>query len=201
VNDTRIASVCVFCGANAGARPVYAASARAFGRLLAQNDIALVYGGGGIGLMFEAARAAKDAGGTVIGIITEALMAREVGNHDVSELHVVRSMHERKALMAQRADAFVVLPGGYGTFDETCEMLTWNQLSIIETPVVLVNLEGYFDGFLMQLDRGVADGLLKPRHREMLSVVASVDDVLPAMRRWRPPPPAPLPAPSSAIEP
>jgi len=197
MNDKRIASVCVFCGANAGLRPVYAASARAFGRLLAHNGIELVYGGGGIGLMFEAARAAKDAGGTVIGIITEALMAREVGNHDVSELHVVRSMHERKALMAQRSDAFVVLPGGYGTFDEACEMLTWNQLSIIETPVVLVNLEGYFDGFLMQLDRGVADGLLKPRHREMLSVVDSVEKVLPAIHRWRAPPPAP----ASGIEP
>ncbi len=190
-------SVCVFCGANSGTRPLYAEAARALGRALAQQGIALVYGGGGIGLMFEAARAAKDAGGTVIGIITEALMAREVGNHDVSELHVVRTMHERKAMMAARADGYVVLPGGYGTFDETCEMLTWNQLAIIEAPVVLVNLDGYFDGFLMQLDRGVADGLLRPQHRAMLTVVDTVDAVLPALRDWR----ASAPATPSGVEP
>ncbi|MEP7060798.1 MAG: TIGR00730 family Rossman fold protein [Betaproteobacteria bacterium] len=187
MNNTNIRSICVFCGANLGVRPIYAEAASALGRVLAENGIALVYGGGGIGLMFEAARAAKHAGGKVIGIITEALMAREVGNHDVSELHVVQTMHARKALMAERADAFVVLPGGYGTFDELCEMLTWNQLSILQTPMVLVNLDGYFDGFLMQLERGVADGLLRPHHRAMLTVVDAIDDVLPAIEDWRPP--------------
>jgi hypothetical protein len=131
----------------------------------------------------------------VIGIITEALMAREVGNHDVSELHVVRTMHERKMMMAKRSDAFVVLPGGYGTFDEACEMLTWNQLSILQAPVVLVNLDGYFDGFLLQLERGVADGMLKPEHRAMLAVVDSVDDLLDAVRDWR----APALAPSAVM--
>jgi uncharacterized protein (TIGR00730 family) len=187
MNTTKPTHICLFCGANVGARPVYAEAARALGRQLANNGITLVYGGGGIGLMFEAARAAKQAGGAVVGIITEALMAREVGNHDVSELHVVQTMHARKALMAERSDAFVILPGGYGTFDEACEMLTWNQLSILQTPIVLVNLDGYFDGFLMQLDRGVADGLLKPHHRAMLSVVDDVDEVLAAIDDWRAP--------------
>ena len=187
MNTKKPTHICVFCGANVGARPVYAEAARALGRQFASNGITLVYGGGGIGLMFEAARAAKQAGGAVVGIITEALMAREVGNHDVSELHVVQTMHARKALMAERSDAFVILPGGYGTFDEACEMLTWNQLSILQTPIVLVNLDGYFDGFLMQLERGVADGLLKPQHRAMLTVVDDVDDVLAAIGDWRAP--------------
>jgi len=187
MNTKKPTHICVFCGANVGARPVYAEAARALGRQFASNGITLVYGGGGIGLMFEAARAAKQAGGAVVGIITEALMAREVGNHDVSELHVVQTMHARKAMMAERSDAFVILPGGYGTFDEACEMLTWNQLSILQTPIVLVNLDGYFDGFLMQLERGVADGLLKPQHRAMLTVVDDVDDVLAAIDDWRAP--------------
>ena len=178
--------VCVFCGANVGNRPAYAEAARALGREFAKNGVAMIYGGGGIGLMMEAAQAAMRAGGTVIGIITEALMAREAGNRDISELHVVRTMHERKAMMAERADAFVVLPGGYGTLDETCEMLTWNQLGILAVPVVLVDVDHFFEGFLAQLDRAVADGVLKPHHRAMLTVVTSVGDVLPAIRAWRP---------------
>lgn len=187
MNPAKIKDVCVFCGANTGTRPAYAEAARALGRLLAREHIGLVYGGGGIGLMFEAANAAMQAGGAVVGIITETLMAREVGNKNVTELHVVRTMHERKAMMAARVQAFIGLPGGYGTFDELCEMLTWNQLSILHTPVVLVNVDGYFDGFLMQLDRGVADGLLKPHHRAMLSVVDRVDAVIGVLRDWRPP--------------
>ena len=189
MNPEKIEYVCLFCGANVGTRPAYAEAARQMGRALAQEGIGLVYGGGGIGLMFEAANAAMQAGGAVVGIITEALMAREVGNRNVTELHVVRTMHERKTMMAARVQAFIGLPGGYGTFDELCEMLTWNQLSILQTPVVLVNVDGYFDGFLMQLDRGVADGLLRPHHRAMLSVVDRVDEVIGALRAWRPPAP------------
>jgi uncharacterized protein (TIGR00730 family) len=178
--------VCVFCGANVGNRPAYVEAARALGRAFAENGVTMIYGGGGIGLMMETAQAAMRAGGTVVGIITEALMAREAGNRDISELHVVQTMHERKAMMAEKADAFVVLPGGYGTLDETCEMLTWNQLAILATPVILVDVEGFFAGFLMQLDRAVADGVLKPQHRAMLTVVSSAADVLPAIRAWRP---------------
>jgi len=182
-----LASVCLFCGANVGARPVYAEAARALGRLLARDGLALVYGGGSVGLMNEAATAALEAGGRVVGVITEALMAREVGHKALTEMHVVATMHQRKALMAQRSDAFVVLPGGYGTLDELCEMLTWDQLGIHAKPVVVVNLEGFFDGFLAQLDRALADGVLKPEHRAMLSVVGSIDDVPPALRAWQAP--------------
>lgn len=182
-----IASVCLFCGSNVGARPVYAEAARDLGRQLARADVTLVYGGGSVGLMNEAANAALEAGGRVVGVITEALKAWEVGHQGLTETHVVATMHQRKALMAQRSDAFVVLPGGYGTLDELCEMLTWDQLGIHAKPVVVVNLEGFFDGLLAQLARAIADGLLKPEHRALLVVVAGVDEVPAAMRAWRPP--------------
>ncbi len=183
------ASACVFCGGNVGNRPAYAEAARELGRLFAREGITLVYGGGGIGLMNETARAAKAAGGKVVGIITAALMAREAGKRDIDELIVVDTMHQRKALMASRSQAFVVLPGGFGTFDEACEMLTWNQLAIVTAPVVLVNVEGYYDAFLAQLERCVADGLLRDAHRTMLTVVERVDGLLAALEAWRPPPP------------
>src|SRR5664279_2198061 len=165
--STPIASICLFCGSNIGTRPAYAEAARHFGRAIASRGITLVYGGGSVGLMDIAAQSALDAGGRVIGVITEQLMVREVGHSGLDQLHVVATMHERKALMAKLSDAFVALPGGYGTFDELCEMATWDQLGIHAKPLVLVNVEGYFDAFLAQLDRAVADGLLKAEHRAM----------------------------------
>jgi uncharacterized protein (TIGR00730 family) len=186
-----IARVCLFCGANMGARAAYAHAARRLGEVLAAERIALVYGGGSVGLMNEAANAALAGGGEVIGVITRELMAREVGHAGLTQLHVVETMHERKALMASLADAFVALPGGYGTFDELCEMLTWDQLGIHEKPVVLVDVEGYFAGFLAQLDRAVDDRLLTPANRAMLAVAPTVDDAVALARQWRAPPPAP----------
>jgi uncharacterized protein (TIGR00730 family) len=183
-----LASVCLFCGSNAGTRPSYADAAREIGRTLAARNITLVYGGGSVGLMDIAAQSALDAGGRVVGVITEQLMVREVGHSGLDELHVVATMHERKALMAKLSDAFVVLPGGYGTFDELCEMATWDQLGIHVKPLVVVNLEGYFDGFLAQLDRAVADGLLKAEHRALLGCAATVDAALAALATWQPPP-------------
>ncbi len=180
--------ICLFCGSSAGTRPAYAVAAAAFGRMLAARGVALVYGGGSVGLMKVAAEAALAAGGEVIGIITEQLMVGEVGHPGLTRLTVVPTMHERKKLMAGQADAFVALPGGFGTFDEFCEMATWNQLAIHVKPLVLVNIEGYFDSFLAQVDRGVDDGFLKPEHRTMVEVVRSVDDVFPALARWQPPP-------------
>ncbi|MCC6868755.1 MAG: TIGR00730 family Rossman fold protein [Burkholderiales bacterium] len=177
--------ICLFCGSSAGTRPVYAATAAAFGRVLATHGATLVYGGGSVGLMHAAAEAALAAGGQVIGVITEQLMVREVGHPGLTKLTVVPTMHERKAIMADHADAFVALPGGFGTFDEFCEMATWNQLGIHVKPLVMVNVEGYFDGFLMQVDRGVADGFLRREHRAMIEVVAAVDDVFPALARWQ----------------
>ncbi len=182
-----LARVCLFCGARAGNRPAYTEAARAFGRQCASERVALVYGGGSVGLMHQAAEAALGAGGEVIGVITEQLMASEVGHRGLSALHIVRTMHERKAMMASLADAFVVLPGGYGTFDEMCEMLTWDQLGLHATPVVLVNLDGYFDGFVAQLDRAVADGMLAPGNRNMLLVVDAPGEALAAARAWKPP--------------
>ena len=191
VPSRRIGAACVFCGANVGTRATYVAAARALGTLLARDRVALVYGGGSVGLMNEAANATLSEGGEVIGVITRALMDREVGHAGLTQLHVVETMHERKKLMADVSDAFVALPGGYGTFDELCEMLTWNQLGIHHKPVVLLNLEGFFDGFLAQLDRAVADRLLTPANRSMLSVSTSVEETLDVARRWQPPASAP----------
>lgn len=186
-----VARVCLFCGANVGARASYAQAAQRLGKTLAARGLALVYGGGSVGLMNEAANATLAARGEVIGVITRELMAREVGHAGLSRMHVVETMHERKALMASLADAFVALPGGFGTFDELCEMLTWDQLGIHEKPVVLVNVDGFFDGFLAQLDRAVDDRLLTPANRAMLDVAADVDRAIDAVLRWRAPPPAP----------
>jgi uncharacterized protein (TIGR00730 family) len=180
--------ICLFCGSNVGTRPAYAKAAEDFGRALATRGFTLVYGGGSVGLMKIAAEAALAERGAVIGVITEQLMVREVGHPGLSELRVVPTMHERKALMASYADAFVALPGGFGTFDEFCEMATWDQLGIHQKPLVLVNVEGYFDGFLAQIDRGVADGFLKPEHRAMMEVVSEVEAVFDAIARWRQPP-------------
>lgn len=186
--NAAISSVCLFCGSNAGSRPAYADAAKAFGRAVAARGITLVYGGGSVGLMHVAAQSTLDAGGQVVGVITEQLMVREVGHSGLSQLHVVATMHERKALMAKLSDAFVALPGGYGTFDELCEMATWDQLGIHAKPLVVVNVEGYFDGFLAQLDRAVADRLLKPEHRALLESVPTVDDALAAIAAWQAPP-------------
>lgn len=192
--------ICLFCGSNVGRRPVYAQAAADFGRALAARAMTLVYGGGSVGLMKIAAEAALAAGGQVIGVITEQLMVREVGHPGLTELKVVPTMHERKSLMAGYADAFVALPGGFGTFDEFCEMATWDQLGIHVKPLVLVNVDGYFDGFLAQIDRGVDDGFLKPEHRTMLAVAATVEAVFPALTAWQAPPlakwqPGPTPRP------
>lgn len=188
--------ICLFCGSNAGTRPVYAQAAADFGRALAARDMTLVYGGGSVGLMTIAAEATLAAGGKVIGVITEQLMVREVGHPGLTELRIVPTMHERKALMEAYADAFVALPGGFGTFDELCEMATWAQLGIHAKPLALVNIDGYFDGFRTQIDRGVEDGFLRAEHRTMLAVVSRVDDVFDALARWQAP--ASAKAPQSA---
>ena len=183
-----ISSVCLFCGSNTGTRQAYADAASEIGRALAARRMTLVYGGGSVGLMQIAAQSALDACGRVIGVITEQLMVREVGHSGLDQLHVVATMHERKALMAKLSDAFVALPGGYGTFDELCEMATWDQLGIHAKPLVVVNVDGYFDGFLAQLDRAVADGLLKPEHRALLACATTIDDALASIASWQPPP-------------
>lgn len=165
--------ICVYCGSRHGDRPAYAQSARSLGRAIGQRGWQLVYGGGHVGLMGEVADATLAAGGTAIGVITEALMRREVGHRGLSELLVVRTMHERKQQMAERADLFVALPGGIGTMEELFEVWTWRQLGYHSRPIGLLNVEGYYDGFLRFCQQMVAAGFLDARQHEAL--VTGVD--------------------------
>lgn len=160
--------ICVFCGSNAGSRPEYADAAREFASLMAGRRIGLVYGGGNVGLMGILADAMLAAGGEVIGVIPASLVAREVAHHGVSELRVVQTMHERKALMNELSDGFVALPGGFGTLDEFFEILTWSQLGIHGKPCGLLNVAGYYNDLLLMLDRAVAENFLRPAHRDLV---------------------------------
>lgn len=165
-----IASICVFCGSSSGRRPEYAAVARELGDLLARRQIGIVYGGGHVGMMGELADAALSAGGNVVGVIPEHLMRPEVAHQRLKELIVVDSMHTRKRTMSERADAFVVLPGGFGTFEEMFEMVTWLQLQLHAKPVGLVNCFGYFDHLLAFLRHAADEGFIRPQHRNLLRV-------------------------------
>ncbi|MEJ2421981.1 MAG: TIGR00730 family Rossman fold protein [Acidobacteriota bacterium] len=162
--------VCVFCGSSRGFGPVYAGAAEQLGRSLGERGIGLVYGGGHIGLMGVAADAALAAGGEVIGVIPQALLDRELGHRGLTELRVVQTMHERKALMNRLCEAFIALPGGYGTLDELCEALTWAQLGIHQKPCILLNVEGFFDQLLALFDHQVEEGFLAAEHRRLLRV-------------------------------
>lgn len=163
-------SVCVYCGSSPGSRPEYAEGAHLLGRTLAERGLALVYGGGKVGLMGTVADAVLEHGGTVIGIIPEALMQKEVGHRGLTELHVVRNMHERKQMMADRSDAFIAMPGGVGTFEELFETFTWLQLGYHDKPVGLLNVGGFYDGMLGFLGHAVQEGFLKQVHADLLHV-------------------------------
>jgi hypothetical protein len=165
-------AICVFCGASAGDRPAYADAARALAALLAERDLTLIYGGGSIGVMGILADAMLAGGGRVIGVLPEHLVRREVAHARVTEMHIVGSMHERKALMARRADAFIALPGGLGTLEELFEVLTWSQLGLHSKPCALLNVDGYYDPLIAFLDGAVARGFVQPRHRDMLLIDA-----------------------------
>jgi uncharacterized protein (TIGR00730 family) len=165
---TDIHSLCVFCGSSKGGRPAYAEAARRVGREVAARGWTLVYGAGNIGLMGELADAALSAGGRVVGVIPESLVGWEVAHTGLTELHVVRTMHERKAMMADLSDAFLALPGGYGTLDEFCEILTWAQLGLHRKPCGLLNVLGYYDALLALLDTGVRERFLRPEHRALI---------------------------------
>jgi uncharacterized protein (TIGR00730 family) len=164
----RLRAVTVFCGSSAGLHPEYRDAAASLGRLLARSGCTLVYGGGHVGLMGVVADAALTAGGHVIGVIPEALVAREVGHRGLPDLRVVRSMHERKALMADLCDAFVAMPGGFGTLDELFEATTWAQLGIHAKPIGLLNVRGYFDALLRFADHCASEGFVRPEHRALL---------------------------------
>ena len=170
--------LCVFCGSNSGAAPEYGLTAAELGAALARRGIGLVYGGSNVGLMGTLADAALAGGGEVIGVIPHSLVIREVAHRGLTDLRVVETMHQRKALMADLADGFIALPGGYGTFDELCEILTWAQLGIHSKPVGLLNVLGYWDPFLKFLDHSVEAGFLRLAHRGLLEARAGVEEIL-----------------------
>jgi len=160
--------ICVFCGSSSGKGESYLQAARQVGRLLCERGIELVYGGGNVGLMGALADACLAQGGRVIGVIPQLLVDKEVAHQGLTELHVVQTMHERKALMADLAGAFLALPGGYGTWDELCEVLTWSQIGIQRKPNALLNVNGYYDPLLAMVDRAAAEGFLLDVNRELL---------------------------------
>jgi uncharacterized protein (TIGR00730 family) len=152
--------LCVFCGSGFGINPVYVEETISFGTLMAEKGIDLVYGGGNTGLMGTLADAVLSAGGKVTGVIPRKLVERERAHQRLTELHIVNTMHERKAMMAEISDAFVALPGGLGTFDEFCEILTWNQLGFIEKPAGILNVTGYYDHLIRQINFSVEEGFI-----------------------------------------
>ena len=177
-------ALCVFCGSNAGRRPAYSEAARAMGELLARRGITLVYGGGRVGLMGVIADACLAAGGKVIGVIPRLLQEKELAHHTLTEMHVVGTMHERKAMMADLADGFLALPGGFGTWDEFCEVFTWSQLGIQSKACALLNVEGYYDPMLALADRATEEGFLRPEHRGLLLVDEDGERLLDRMQRF-----------------
>jgi uncharacterized protein (TIGR00730 family) len=184
---TTVRRLCVFCGSSTGSRGLYADAAARFGTALAAGGLGLVYGGGHIGLMGVLADAVLAGGGEVIGIIPRAMVARELAHARLTELHIVDTMHQRKALMADLADGFAALPGGYGTADELFEILTWGQLGLHAKPIGLLNVGGFFDLLLAWLNRTVADGFLRSEHRALLRVAPDCQELLQALLRHQPP--------------
>lgn len=167
---TRLKGVCIYCGSNFGIRPEFTAAAELLGREIAEMGATLVYGGGNVGLMGVAADSALKAGGQVIGVIPQSLVDREVAHLQVTELKVVTTMHERKALMEKHADAFIALPGGFGTLDELFEIVTWAQLGIHKKPIGLLNVMGYFDKLIEFMNESVAQKFVRPDHRALITV-------------------------------
>jgi uncharacterized protein (TIGR00730 family) len=171
-------SVCVFCGSNTGNDPIYEKTAKHLGRLFIQDNITLIYGGGSIGLMGILADEIITGGGKVIGVIPKFLYDLEVGHDGLTELIIVDSMHQRKEKMADLANAFLALPGGFGTLEEMSEILTWIQLKLIEKPIGVLNINGFFDHFLMQLDTMVKESFLSIKSRNVMCSSDSPDDIL-----------------------
>jgi uncharacterized protein (TIGR00730 family) len=169
--------VCVYCGSSAGDDPRFAAVAREFGAALARAGIGVVYGGGRVGLMGAVADAALEAGGEVIGVIPRFLEEREVAHSGV-DLRVVESMHERKQLMSELSDAFVALPGGFGTFEEFFEIVTWVQLRLIDAPCIIANVDGYYDPLVALIDGAVENGFINAANRAIVESYASLDAVI-----------------------
>ncbi len=173
----QIRNVAVFCASADGANPLYRSAAEALGRELAARRIGLIYGGARVGLMRAVAEAALAAGGHVVGVIPEVLVDLEVAHHGISELHVTSTMHTRKALMGERSDAFIVLPGGFGTLEELFEVLAWQTIGLHSKPIILLNTRGFYDTMLAFLDHALAEGMTTPAKRDILLVANTVPEL------------------------
>ncbi len=180
-------SVCIFCGSSDGIRPAYQAAARQMAEVIVRRGLRLVYGGGRVGLMGTLADAALAAGGKVIGVIPEALVSKELAHTGLSDLRIVGSMHERKALMADLSDGFITMPGGFGTLEEFLEVLSWAQLSIHTKPCGLLDIENYYGPLIELFDRAVAEGFVLPGHRALVLTEPDPDLLLDMMERYTPP--------------
>jgi len=178
--------VCVFCGSSPGARPEYGEAAEALGRALVEAGLGLVYGGASVGLMGWIADTVLAGSGEVIGVIPESMAKKEIAHGGLSDLRVVGSMHERKAMMADLASGFIALPGGLGTFEELFEILTWAQLGMHKKPIGLLNVGGYYDPLLMMLDRAVGQQFVRPEHHGLLLVSTDPEALLAAMNAYKP---------------
>ncbi len=184
---SELKSLCVFCGSRDGSAPAYGEAAKALGTLLAQQGIRLVYGGCRVGLMGTLASAALAAGGEVVGVLPRPMTDRELAHMGLTKLHLVDSMHERKALMERLSDGFIALPGGFGTFEELFEIITWSQLGIHRKPVGLLDVDGYFAPLRALVDHGTACGFISQGHGSPLHVATEASELLTAMRAWTPP--------------
>lgn len=179
-------SLCIFCGSNPGRQPTYIESVQALGELLAARSIRVVYGGAHVGTMGTLADTVLRAGGEVVGVIPEQQVGEEIAHQGLTELHVVRSMHERKALMAKLSDGFIALPGGLGTLEEFAEIVTWSQLGLHHKPTGLLNTAGYYDGLLQFLDHAVDEGFLRPQDRALVLAETQVKPLLDLITSWTP---------------
>ena len=181
-----ITSLCVFAGANFGTKPEYRETAEGLGRMLAAQSIRCVYGAGNVGLMGALADACLADGGEVIGVIPHSLVQLEVAHQGLTQLHIVDTMHERKARMADLSDAFIALPGGLGTFEELFEVWTWSQLGIHGKPLGLLNVSGYYDPLIAMVEHGVSEGFLRQQHRDSLIVDTQAERLLDTLRAFTP---------------
>jgi len=179
--------IAVFCGSNKGTRPEYAEATEQLGELLARERIELVYGGGMVGLMGILADAALKNGGHVIGVIPQSLVIKEVVHEKLPDLRVVKNMHERKALIAELSDGFIAMPGGYGTFEEFCEVLAWSQLGYHQKPFGLLDAAGFYAGMLEFFDHATREGFIKPKHRELVMVEQDAGKLLHRLKTYQPP--------------
>ena len=188
-------NLCVFCGSQVGTNGLYQQAAADLGRLLVQRGYGLVYGGGRVGLMGVIADAVLRDGGEVIGVIPESMVGRELAHPGLTRMHVVPSMHARKARMAELADAFIAMPGGYGTFDEVFEIISWAQLGIHRKPIGFLNVAGFFDALIACIEHAIAEGFITPEHRQLTVMADHPTALLDALAQYIPLPVHPWPLP------